>query len=339
MRKFILAVALLLGILFVLTRFAEVQNIAGTLQRGELRYLLMAAILQMAWLIVVGSSYHFIYRSLGMVEKPIHLVRLAAASSFVNIVAPSGGASGIAVFIADARQRGKSAARVMVAGTLYLFFDYVGFLCILTLGMVVLARRNTLNWAEITASILLLAGALGLMGLLYLAMQSAGALGKVLAWGARVINRILHPFLHRDYLAIERAFTFAKDAADGIKTLQKSPGDIFWPFFLAILNKCLLLGVLWLVFMAFQVPYSVGTIVAGFSIGYLFLIVSPTPSGIGVVEGILTLTLSSLYVALADATVVVIAYRAITFWFPLLVGMASFRNLGKLNQVNNIKIN
>ena len=339
MRKFLLALALLLGVLFIITRLAEVQNIAETLERGEFRYLILAAVLQIGWLAVVGASYQTIYHSLDIPEKHFHLMRLAAASFFVNIVAPTGGASGIAVFVADARQRGHSTARVMVAGTLYLFFDYVGFLCILTLGMVVLARRNNLNWPEMTASVILVIGALSLMALLYLAMQSARALGSVLAWGTRLVNQVLWPFLHHAHLSEERALSFAQEAANGIKALRKSPHDILLPFLLAIVNKSLLLAILWLVFQAFQVPYSAGTIVAGFSIGYLFLIVSPTPSGIGVVEGVLTLTLKSLYVALADATVVVVAYRAITFWFPLLIGIVSFRNLGKLGEVNNVKIN
>jgi hypothetical protein len=83
--------------------------------------------------------------------------------------------------------------------------------------------------------------------------------------------------------------------------------------------------VLFLVFMAFKVPVTLGTLVAGFSIGNLFNIVSPTPSGIGIVEGTLTLALASLHVPLAAATVVALAYRGIVFWLPLFLGMVTFR--------------
>jgi uncharacterized protein (TIRG00374 family) len=80
-------------------------------------------------------------------------------------------------------------------------------------------------------------------------------------------------------------------------------------------------------FLDFRVPYSLGTLIAGFSIAYLFLIISPTPSGIGIVEGILPLALNSLSVAWEDAVVVTLAYRAVTFWLPLGVGGLSFRLL------------
>jgi uncharacterized protein (TIRG00374 family) len=78
-------------------------------------------------------------------------------------------------------------------------------------------------------------------------------------------------------------------------------------------------------FFAFDVSFSVGTIIAGFSIGYLFFVVSPTPAGLGIVEGALTLGLVSLNVPLNQAAAVTLAYRGVTFWVPLLIGVLSFR--------------
>jgi hypothetical protein len=67
--------------------------------------------------------------------------------------------------------------------------------------------------------------------------------------------------------------------------------------------------------------------VGGFSIGYLFLIVSPTPAGVGVVESILPVALNSLRVPWAAAVLITLVYRGITFWFPLAVGGIAFRLL------------
>jgi uncharacterized protein (TIRG00374 family) len=74
-------------------------------------------------------------------------------------------------------------------------------------------------------------------------------------------------------------------------------------------------------------PFTVGTLVGGFSIAYLFLIVSPTPSGVGVVEGILPVALSTLRVKWEAAVLITLAYRFVTFWFPLAVGAIAFRLL------------
>ncbi len=70
-----------------------------------------------------------------------------------------------------------------------------------------------------------------------------------------------------------------------------------------------------------------GTIVAGFAIAYLFLIVSPTPSGIGIVEGVMAIALVSLRVNISHAVIITLAYRAVTFWLPLVVGALAFRAL------------
>jgi len=99
---------------------------------------------------------------------------------------------------------------------------------------------------------------------------------------------------------------------------------------LALSNKAAMIVILTLVFLAFNIPISIGTIVACFSIGSLFVIISPTPAGIGVVEGALTLALTSMYISLEDAAIITLSYRGITFWLPLLFGMISLRFLEKV---------
>ncbi len=54
--------------------------------------------------------------------------------------------------------------------------------------------------------------------------------------------------------------------------------------------------------------------------GVLFWIVSPIPQGIGLVEGIMTLTYASLGVPTETAAIVSLSFRGLTFWLPLLLG-------------------
>jgi uncharacterized protein (TIRG00374 family) len=130
-------------------------------------------------------------------------------------------------------------------------------------------------------------------------------------------------------LSMARAHRFAVEVSQGLHEARQRRGGLALPAALALSNKALMISILFLVFLAFGQPFSVGTLVAGFSIGYLFLIVSPTPSGIGFVEGAMTLVLNSLGIPLAAAAIVTLAYRGITFWFPLLYGMVAFRLVGR----------
>ena len=62
-----------------------------------------------------------------------------------------------------------------------------------------------------------------------------------------------------------------------------------------------------------------GPLTAGYAIGFVFWVVSPTPQGIGVVEGVMALVYTSLGVP-APAVLAVLTFRGLTFWLPLLIG-------------------
>jgi uncharacterized protein (TIRG00374 family) len=243
----------------------------------------------------------------------------------VNIVAPSAGMGGMVVFMSNAQRNGFSRGKITVASMLYILLDYIAFLVVLTLGLIVLFRRNDLDASEIAASAVIFSIAAALGFLMYLGSRSAIALGNALAWMARIVNRVAHPFIHREYLSEARAHEFARDMADDLKSLPERPRSLMLPLAYAFANKSLLMCILISIFLAFQVPFTAGTIIGGFAISYLFLIVSPTPSGIGIVEGVMPLALSSLRVPWSQAVIITLAYRGITFWVPLGVGALAFR--------------
>ncbi len=116
MRKFIIPIVLLLGFIFIVGRLTEIQTIAQTLQSGIWWFLGLALIIQFLWTLNCGASFRAIYRGMGIEERLGTLSLIVSAANFVNVVAPSGGVSGIAIFISEARRRNYSAARVAAAG-------------------------------------------------------------------------------------------------------------------------------------------------------------------------------------------------------------------------------
>ena len=327
MKRFIVIVFLCLGGILIILSFSELEDIISTLQTANPWYLVLALGIQLVWFAVLGWTFKSIYGVLGLKESLRRLTLVATAGGFVNVVAPSAGIGGMAIFINDGRGRGQPAGKVMVAGALYFLLDEAAFLCILALAMIILVRRGNLSISEITAALLLLAMACVIAFLLYLGYRSAETLGNVLAKMARLVNHVVRPFIRREYLSEARAHAFAAEIAEGLGSLPEKPRSLFQPFLLSLLNKSLLMLILLAAFLSFGVPFTAGTIIGGFAIAYLFLIVSPTPSGIGVVEGVMTLALGSLSVDLSQAVVITLAYRAVTFWAPLAVGALAFRIL------------
>lgn len=334
MRKFFFLLVLFLTVLFVFLSFSELENIAQTLEKSNWIFLSVALLFECIWLYNMAVTFGALYRLVDLQESRRQLFLLATAANFVNVIAPSVGIGGMAVFIDSARRRGQPTGRVTVAGVLYVLYDYAAFLCVLALGLIVLFRRNNLNAGELTASAILLLIALAVAALLYLGYKSAERLGRVLVWLSKLVNRIFRPFIHREYLDVENARFFALEVAEGVALLRGKPRQLLWPFLFALNNKALLICVLAFTFLAMGTPFSVGTLVGGFSIGYLFLIVSPTPSGVGFVESILPVALAGLRVPWAAAVLITLLYRAATFWFPLLVGAVAFRLLQREPQTS-----
>ncbi|MCJ7716665.1 MAG: flippase-like domain-containing protein [Anaerolineales bacterium] len=328
MRNFVIAIVLLLAVVFIATHFAEVEKIAVILQRGDWKFILLAVLLLLIWLINMAGSFKTIFNVIGIEESFLRLLVMTTAANFINVVAPSGGIGGITIFIAEARQKGNTGARAVVAGALFVIFDYLGFFLFLGLGLIVLFRRNILNGTAITASVILFLLWAGMSVLVYLGFKSEQALSDALAWVARTGNRLLKPFRGQKKFKETTARSFAHDAVEGLNEIRKRPRDLIYPFLLAISNKLILLLIFFALFKAYQVPASIGTLIAGTSLAYLFGIVSPTPYGIGIVEGVLTLAFRSMYIPVSEALVITLAYRGVTFWIPLLLGAIAFRWVG-----------
>ncbi len=327
MKKLILVVILFLGIGVVAISFSELETILFTLRKAHLAFFILGIFIQLTWFITTARMYQSIFHLLGVHEGILTLSRIATAANFINVVAPTAGVGGVALFASEARRRGHPAGKVTVAAALFLLLDQAAFLVILALGLIVLVRRNDLDAGEISASFILLCIAVTYASVLYLGYRSEEKLGRVLAKMVRLINRVVNFFRKEDYLSEARAYEYAHEISEGFAGLTEKPSSLIRPVLWGIFNKGLLMLILMCAFLSFEVPFSAGTIIAGFSLAYLFLIVSPTPSGIGVVEGLMPIALASLNVNWSQAVVITLTYRTVTFWVPFGVGAWAFRSL------------
>jgi uncharacterized protein (TIRG00374 family) len=327
MKKLLVIVVLFLGIAVVVISLSEIETILSALKKAHLTFFLLAILVQMIWFVTSGRMYQSIFHLLGVDESVLTLSRIAAAANFINVVAPTAGMGGVALFASEAGRRGHPAGKVTVAAALFLLLDQAAFLVILALGLMVLVRRNDLDASEISASLILLTIAIAYAFILYLGYRSEEKLGNLLGRTARGVNRVVQVFRRKEYLSEARAHEFAHEIAEGFSGLTERKSSLVRPVLWGILDKSLLMCILMLSFLSFEVPFSAGTIIAGFSLAYLFLIVSPTPSGIGIVEGLMPIALTSLNVSWSHAVLITLTYRTVTFWVPFGIGAWAFRSL------------
>jgi uncharacterized protein (TIRG00374 family) len=328
MRKLILTGVILLAVLFFISRQADLGQVVETFQRGAPHWLLLAVVIHLVSVLNNGVTIRSIYRLLGLGEHVGRLTMLWCASVFFTIVTSSGGWGGMVVFVTDGRKRGLPGGRVTVALAMYYLFDFVAALLMVGLGLAVLIRRGRLETGEVVATVLLTIYASVLTIWLLLAWRSPDRLASILTKGGTLINRLLRRFVHRDYLDVDRARGLAHDMAAGLADLRRSRAGLLLPLALSLSHKALMISVLFFCFLAFSQPFSAGTLIAAYAIAYMFTVVTPTPGGIGLIEGILTVALAGIGVQLATAALIALSYTGITLWLPLLYGMLTFRWVG-----------
>ena len=324
MRNLLYALILVLAVFFLLTHVSHIESVVETLQRGRSRWMLMAGMLELCWLVSQAMLYRATYRLLGLQVPLRRMIPLSAAAHFSNVLAPSVG--NIAIYVDDARKHSIPTGRVALATLLTVWVEYITFIAVLTLGFVVLIRRNSLELPEVLASTVLILIAIGFSVLLILGMRSKHHLESTLVWTARSINRIVTFIMRRDYLSETIAQRFAQDTSEAFYRLRHQLPSLWLPFAIALIGKTLHILILMLVFVAFQQQFSLGTLIAGYSLANLFSIVSITPGGLAIVEGVMVVSLSTLRVPLASATVITLAYRGFTFWLPFGIGFMSLRS-------------
>lgn len=328
MRRLLILLAISLGAFFFFSRMAELGEVIDSFREGDPAWLAMAVVVQMLWVVNITASFWVIYRILGLRERFLHLGLVAVSAQFVSVVAPSAGMGGMAVLIADGKKRGLRSGRVTTAGGLFVFFEQSSLLAVVLLGLFFLFRLNQLSTASVLAA-LVLAGIAVITGLvLVMGMRSPVLLAGVLTKMGNLLNRALHPILRRDSVDVTRAQPFAEDIYEGLQEVKKNPRKLALPAILGFTSKALLIVILGLIFVAFGQPFTISMLIASFSIGYLFYIVSPTPSGVGFVEGAMTLVMTSLGLTLAVSAVIALAFRGVTFWLTILYGMLAIRWIG-----------
>jgi len=327
-RKIFYSAILLLTIFFVARNFDELKLIIDTFRQSDGRWLFVAVLAQIVWLVTIAGNLWASYRLTGIHERLSRLVPLTIAANFINIIAPSYGVGALAVLVADGSQRGKPVGKVSAAGFMYLVYDFLGFLVVLSLGFSILSRRGLLDALLIGAAAFAVSMSAGYLILAAIGIRSADQLERAFLWLVDLANRLLQPLFKRAVINRTKAQNLALDIADGLLHIRHSPRKLILPVLLALIRKAMMVITLFFVSLAFHNPFGIDTLLASFSVSYLFIIASITPAGVGFVEGAMVLIQNAMGVDPLTSTAIALAYRGITFWMTLAYGFFAIRIIG-----------
>lgn len=319
-RHWILWLLTIAFIWLVVSHFTEVQKLVQTLGQGRLNWVLAAALLQVVYYLVYTALYQAGFYTVNVKSRLLELAPVTFGSIFVNVVAPSGGASGAALFIDDAVRRGQSGSRAAAGTILVTVIDLGAFVLVLLAGLTYLFLKHTLVAYQVIAAVILVLMTVGLAGSLGLGIWLPKQLYWLLTGWQDSINRIARWLGRPQLLAQDWAERHAADFSQAAWSVANHPARLGQMVLIGLALHMVDMATLLALFKAFHQPMMIGPVVAGYAIGTLFLIVSPTPMGIGFVEGLMPLAFISMGIPGEAATAITLAFRGLNFWLPLVLG-------------------
>lgn len=326
-RAILVGLVLLFGFILV-TNFVDATQLVKTLQRGQPLWVAMALAVHLLWLLNQSALYQALYTLVDLPASIPQLLPIVLASNFINFSTPSASLGGLVLFLGDARQRGLDSGRVVLVNFLFLLLNLILFAIILAFGLTLLFVWHDLKLYQILAAAVLFTNVTLMIGGLLLAGWKPKLLHRLLSWGVVIINRLGKRLLKRHLFRATQAIRFSTEFSQAAAALRHGGRKLIRPIFHTFLVDTLDMAVLWSCFAAFPSEgkqISLAMLITGYSIGVLFMAVAITPQGVGVVEGAMTAAFVSLGVPVARAAIAILAYRGISFWFPLLTGFIALR--------------
>ena len=225
---------------------------------------------------------------------------------------PGGGAAGAVWAAARLRQYGvpqtRAAAGVVIEGLLAM----VTLGGIVTVGAVAALFRGRVTTGGLVAACAVPAAFALLAWVGVAGVRSASMRQRFFAIARRVIPG--------SGARADRWAATADDLAEAMAAGHGFVPVIGW----SALNWGLDILALWLVFIGLGVQLEVGVLILGFGVANLVTALPHTPGGLGLVEAGMTGTYVALGTDTAVALAAVLAYRVISFWIPVLVGVPQY---------------
>ena len=323
----------LLLLYLIVSQFGEIRQILDVLGRGNGWLILLAVLLQIGFFLNGAAAIQSLYTITGTQGSLRNLLSVILASTFASLVAPTGTWGGVTFFVHAQRQRGIRSGVTLFVNVLYLLLDYLVVALILVVGLTSLALRQDISRLQIVAAALMGALLFALILFIFLIVE-APALPLTLIQGMLFFaNKVARLF--KRSIDIPRTLRSIEVFRGNFSRVMRERNLLTRPFLHVVVNHLLYLSTLSLLFTAFGVALELPVLISSYALILLFTIISLTPSGLGFVETIGTLALSTQKVPVNAAVVIVLTYRLLTFWLPLIVGYFAMRNL-RLSLANEV---
>ncbi|MDA8309535.1 MAG: YbhN family protein [Actinomycetota bacterium] len=176
-------------------------------------------------------------------------------------------------------------------------------------------------------------GFAALVGLILFALFAGTVL--LLTRGQRRALEHLHDWAGKIPLVnADKVTSLVQTIADRLQVLLRDRSLLLHATMWAAANWLFDAASLWVFVLSFGHLVSPVDLLVAYGLANILAFIPITPSGLGVVEGVLISTLRGFHVPLTVATLGVLSYRLVNFWLPIPAGGAAYLSLRRRSDVS-----
>lgn len=329
--QYIFTFFLLVFVIVFALRFSDLTKFITILTDGIWYYILLFIFLQIVYLVVQSKVYLGLYRIFDKTGDLIKTIQVFLATNFVNLALPFSGVSGVITFVGYSKEIGLSRAQSLIVNIIFYILVFLSFSILILFILFFPNSLAALNSAEritIYASLFLI---ISLTIVFLIVVNKEKSLKSVIVFGVNVANYFSRSILKKEAIERQRVEA-AMSHITTLKSVLKEKKIVFLnPFLYSFLGHLLHFLVLWVIFLSFGTMVSPIVALIGYVISVVFIVVSFTPSGIGIVEPLMILYFVSSGISVELATIATFVFRGVVFWLPFFLGFFAIRKMHKNN--------
>ena len=323
LRAALIFVLIVVALFLIVPRLAGQRHALDLVRKASWPLLVIAVCAEVASLVFYSLLFRRVMR---LLQHPVNLalaLRINLAGLAAAHLFSAGGVGGAAVTYRVLQKRGMPHSLVLIAVIFQNAFAYSVLFALFGFGLLTLVLRGEaddigLFVACAAVLALMLATAYGFW-LLYhptalrrRVRQIVDRLGRRIKW-LDISYEVLDEWLDG---VIDGWRRLRRDGWRHLRTFAQAA--CYWTLDVACLVGVMVAFHLWVSLPYLVIAYAVANVVGTFT---------PTPGGLGAVEGVMIALLVGFGLASSAAVAVVLVYRLINFWLPVPVGLGAYLSL------------
>lgn len=319
-KKFgVILAAIIIALLFFTLKDIDFLEVYLLLKQIKVAYFIFAVVSYFIFLLIWNIRWKYTMKGFINAEF-FHLLKVLFAGTFLNTVTPGTGIGGEPVRAYYLKKKYKKPKTKFLGYILAdKTFNLLGFLIYLVFSLIFInfvlniALKSRLISASIIVIILMIAA------LFVLAWRHADFKTSWLAGKLFMIKSIKKKFKKREKfeLFVEKRI---KNLASSMKDVFKEKNKVYFGVGMSLLSRLFEFLAVYLIFLSLGVEVNFVSIIAVVTISTLLGDISPTPGGIGIVEGSMILLYTAIGLSTASAATAALLTRIVYYFLAIGLG-------------------